>query len=348
MKRPGLLCGTGPALGRALRVACAAGGALLLLSPLFSSAAAAEETSANATPKPSHEIEWSEPARLATRALLLDAIEVDGKIVVVGDRGEILISSDGAESWTQAKVPTRSMLNAVAAVGDQDIWAVGHDAVIVHSGDGGETWERQFFAPEEQSPLFDVWFENASHGIAVGAYGLMLETHDGGETWSRRDLVDKEERHWYEIAETPDGTLIAAGEAGGLFRSRDKGQSWEILESPYGGTYFGDLALKDGAVLIFGLRGHLYRTEDQGDTWQEIHSGVESGLLCGVQRADGEVILGGLTGVYLVSTDGGRHFRAGNRKDRHGISKVLDLDGKALLLVGEGGVRRVKHLEESD
>ena len=45
--------------------------------------------------------------------------------------------------WRQVDgVPTRSTLTAVTTVGN-DAWAVGHDGIILHSGDGGLTWQRQ-------------------------------------------------------------------------------------------------------------------------------------------------------------------------------------------------------------
>ena len=200
---------------------------------------------------------------------MLGIAEADGRIFAVGDRGHILVSEDKGTSWTQARVPTRSMLNAVVAVDGDKAWAVGHDTVIVHTSDGGKTWERQNFAPDDASPLFAVWFEDANHGLAIGAYAYILKTHDGGRTWERLE-VDEEERHWNGIAQAPDGTLYVAAEFGTVFRSEDRGRTWEVLTTPYGGTYFGAVALRDGAVLIFGLRGRVYRSADRGQTWQQI------------------------------------------------------------------------------
>ena len=59
----------------------------------------------------------------------------------------------------------------------QGAWAgVGHDAAILHTADGGSTWDLQHWDPELEKPLFDVWFEDDTHGVAIGAYGLFLET----------------------------------------------------------------------------------------------------------------------------------------------------------------------------
>lgn len=285
------------------------------------------------------DINWAEPAALAAESMLLDAAVDGARLIAVGERGHVLTSDDGGASWTQARVPTRSMFNAMAVAEGGRIWVVGHDAVIVHSADGGKSWSRQFYAPDLETPLLDVWFENASHGLAVGAYGLFLETHDGGKTWNRRD-VDEEERHWNAITESADGTLYVAAEFGIVFRSRDKGKSWDALTTPYEGTFFGVLALSDGAVLIFGLRGNVYRSADNGQTWQHIKTDTTASLLNGIQCADGPVIIVGLSGSVLISRDSGASFTTTYRPDRLGIASLIELNSGALLLFGKDGVSR--------
>lgn len=282
--------------------------------------------------------EGSEQFPLAPRSLLLDAVSDGQGLVAVGERGHVLLSDDSGSTWEQVPVPTRSLLTALTSAEAGNLWAVGHDAAIIHSHDGGKTWSLQFFAPEGQTPLFDVWFENKNHGIAVGAYGLFLETQNGGKTWEKRS-VDDEERHWYAITQGPDGTLYVAAEFGVVFRSRDKGKTWEVLQTPYEGTFFGDLALRDGTLLIFGLRGNVYRSTDNGKTWQHIQTGTYASLMNGLQLKNGTVVIAGLSGTLLLSRDDGKSFRLINRPDRLGISAMLETGPGKLLLFGEEGVK---------
>ena len=74
-----------------------------------------------------------------------------------------------AQSWTQAKVPTRALLTGVYLHDSQLGWAVGHDEVVLRTRDGGATWERVHYAPENERPLLDVWFADAEHGLAASA-----------------------------------------------------------------------------------------------------------------------------------------------------------------------------------
>lgn len=61
----------------------------------------------------------------------------------------------------------------------------------------------------------------------------------------------------------------------------------------------------------------------------------------GVELEDGRIVLGGLQGVLLVSDDRGLSFELVQDPERLGISALLELADGRLLLLGEGGVRRI-------
>jgi photosystem II stability/assembly factor-like uncharacterized protein len=170
-----------------------------------------------------------------------------------------------------------------------------------------------------------VWFENASHGIAVGGFGLLLETRDGGQGWERRRLRDAgEEPHLNHVFAAPDGTLFIAAEFGRVLRSRDGGASWEVLRLPYQGSLWFGLAVERSAptLLMLGMRGNLFRSEDLGDSWQPVDSGTDQSLQAGTRLRDGRVVLVGLGGAVLSSRDGGRSFDVSVQPDRSGIAAV--------------------------
>ena len=282
--------------------------------------------------------EVSVMAPLASKSLMLDAAGFDQRLVAVGERGHVLISSDNGASWRQVEVPTRAMLTAVTLVNDEVGIAVGHDSVILRTTDGGETWSQVFSAPEDEAPFFDVWFADEDNGFAIGAYGSFYRTSDGGLTWDLEPLGDAD-WHLHELARAESGMLYLAAEAGYAYRSDDEGETWVELLSPYEGSYFGVLPLEGDAVLLFGLRGHLFRSEDAGETWQEVPTGTEALLTNGVRLSDGTVVIVGLGGTVLVSTDGGRTFDFHQQAGRRGISTVVATTDGSLLMVGEFGVR---------
>ncbi len=300
------------------------------------------------------EPETSDKAPLAAHSLLLDGVAIDGtRTVAVGQWGHILVSDDHGQSWRQVDVPTRATLTAISFFDRKLGWAVGHDAIILRTHDGGETWERVYYAPEEQRPLFDVWFRDADYGFAIGAYGFLLRTTDGGDTWSPSevgakdwteaidDLGEGSDFHLNHIARSETGRLYVAAEAGKIYRSDDDGENWIALPSPYHGSFFGTLSLDNDALLLFGLRGHLYRSENAGESWEAVETRTEAMLTDGVQLEDGTIVVAGLAGTLLVSRDGGRKFTHYQQADRQGLATIVEADDGSLILIGELGVTRL-------
>jgi photosystem II stability/assembly factor-like uncharacterized protein len=292
-------------------------------------------------------VRYSIESPKAQEKLLLDVTRVGKRLVAVGDRGHVLYSDDNAVSWIQAKVPTRQMLTAVFFVDDQHGWAVGHDAQILASSDGGATWVKQYENLEREAPLLDVWFKDRNNGYAVGAYGALLETTDGGANWEDvSERIDNEDGyHLNAIVAVKDAGLFVVGELGGMFRSADWGQTWETIQGPYEGSLFGALDTNEaGSLLVYGLRGHLFRSADFGDSWQQIelntpnNGPLEIGLADGNRLADGSIVVVGNGGTVLKSSDDGRTFSLFNRADRLSLAGITALEIGNLILVGQGGV----------
>ncbi|WP_256930690.1 YCF48-related protein [Pseudomonas sp. ABC1] len=283
----------------------------------------------------------------AVSSLLLDIARAGDRLVAVGDRGHILYSDDDGQHWTQAKVPTRQMLTAVDFVDARHGWAVGHDASILASSDGGETWNLQFEDVEREAPLLDVWFEDIHHGIAIGAYGALLETRDGGQNWLDIDerLANEDGYHLNAIARVEGAGLFIAGEMGALFHSTDDGQSWTSIELPYEGSLFGVQSTgQPGELLVYGLRGNLLFSSDAGASWRSIVVTDEgapfaSGLSGANLLADGRIVVVGHAGSVLSSSDRGHTFSVIHRPDRRSLAGVVDTRAGELILVGQGGVR---------
>ncbi len=279
-------------------------------------------------------------APLVTKSLFLDGAAIGNHMVVVGERGHILVSRDAGLTWIQAEVPTRATLTGVNLVDVTRAWAVGHDAIILRTRDGGLTWEIVHAAPEEQRPLLDVWFDNAERGYAIGAYGYFLETRDGGNTWQSRKISDND-NHLNQIASASSQRLYIAAEAGTVFRSDDRGNNWNKLNSPYDGSFFGTLPLDGSRVYLYGLRGRLFYSDDAGVSWRPITTRTESLLTNGIRLDQGGVLFTGMDGTILVDEGAGDSVRLFQHADRLGIAGALDAGDGALIIFGEFGVARI-------
>ncbi len=309
---------------------------------------------------------------LAIRAPLNALVRAGDRLVAAGQRGHILVSEDG-KAWAQAEVPVSSDLTALAFPSAQQGWAVGHEGVVLHSGDGGKTWSKQldgrqiaellvkhygnpadpddpealrlkqdaelFAAQGADKPLLDVWFEDDLSGFVIGAFNLILRTTDGGKSWTPwLDRIDNPRAmHLYGLRPAA-GSLFMVGEQGLVLKLDAARQRFTSLEPPYQGTLFGLLG-DDDLVLVYGLRGNAYRSLDGGASWSRVETGIEAGITGGTITGDGSIVLASQAGQLLRSTDRGASFSL-VKVDRVAPNfAVAPVAGGAVALAGLGGVR---------
>jgi photosystem II stability/assembly factor-like uncharacterized protein len=255
------------------------------------------------------------------------------------------VSGDG-KNWQQVNVPVRAALTAVHFPDPQHGWAVGHDAAIVATADGGKTWKLQYFQPDLEKPLLDVVFTDVTHGLAVGAYGLLLATDNGGESWAEVEApsIREEEVHFNALTRLGNGSLFIAGESGMLAVSSDQGKTWKKLQSPYDSSYFGALPVGDKGALIFGLRGNAFLTQDVGaGKWTKLETRSVASMFGGTVLPSGELAMVGLNGVIFI-TDTAGTVRALQTPTGTPLSAAIPVDG-GLLAVGESGVQALASLK---
>lgn len=305
----------------------------------------------------------------AVNSVLTDIVPVADKFYVsAGERGHILLSNDGA-SWQQVPVPLQSNLNSVYFADEKHGWAVGHDASILHSSDGGQSWVIQQFLPDLDKPLFDVFFKDATHGIAVGAYGMFYRSSDGGKNWLSEfhpELASEDDQALLaELKETDpeayaaeaesvlphfnrlyaDGsTLYLVGEAGFFAKSLDFGTTWQRQPEFYNGSLFGITRTPQLSLIAVGLRGHVFRSTDQGQSWQQIQVPSPATLNSVLSTSDGKVYLLGNAGTLLVSSDDGQSFTAMNQADGKAILNAVKI-GANLVLATEVGIKTIHNKE---
>lgn len=277
---------------------------------------------------------------LASKSLLLDISPIgQNKLVAVGQHGHILLSSNG-EKWQQANVPVQVTLTSVYFLNEQLGWAVGHDATILHSQDGGLNWQVQQYLPSLEKPLLDIYFRNAQQGIAVGAYGQVFRSNDGGLTWQaefHEEFLLADDIEYLNELKAEDevayqdeisfilphfnglvqegNTLFLLGEAGLLAQSNDFGLNWQQFDGFYQGSFFSLARTHSGNILVVGLRGHIFRGINNGERWDEIATDTTALLNDIVFAQDGRIFILGNNGVLLVSSDDGKSFSIKTQDD---------------------------------
>lgn len=265
------------------------------------------------------------------------------RLIAVGPRGLIVVSTDAATTWRQMPSPVSSDLVSVKFTDARTAWAVGHDAVALRTSDGGATWQKmldgrsvlallrntytvraeagdaaaaavsreidrsiaQSATPDVlPSPFLDVWFADANEGYLIGAFGLVLRTVDGGKQWEPWIERLDNERRFHLYAVAGDGAeRYIAGEQGLLLRLDTASMRFVKVESPYPGSFFG-LDVRGHRVMAFGLRGNAFTRSSDGAAWTKIETGVDANIVAAVEMGDGRLVLVSQAGHFLaVSPD---------------------------------------------
>lgn len=312
----------------------------------------------------------------ASKSMLLDIDTVGSKIVVVGERGHILVSEDQGLSWIQADVPVVQMLNAVDFVSEDMGWAVGHDGNIVHSQDGGETWilQRDGLKAQSQSNItalsiakqkikdLEQRIEEASLSVTETDAEIepIANEHSGAEAEQPLTLEEQlDEANWelQTAQERLDSPVIASplmdvwfadvnngwavGAFGMLLQTTDAGKTWIERNKDINNTegyHLNAVIGAAGTIFIAGEAGFLIYSQDNGITWSQADLGYEGTIFGLIAAPDGKFVLStGLRGNTFRSEDGGLTWQALDPTVDYSLSNGAVYDSNHIVLVGTGG-----------
>ncbi len=103
--------------------------------------------------------------------------------------------------------PTLSNLIDAHFVSDNEGWVVGTEGSILHTDDGGNSWETQH-SNDDQS-LWSIFFIDDQEGWACG-WSEIYHTEDAGENWDLQDAPSFMGDSWMFTLLTmiQDGSLV--------------------------------------------------------------------------------------------------------------------------------------------
>lgn len=138
--------------------------------------------------------------------------------IAVGTYGDVYYTTDGGAHWSAASagVPAGHDFASVHMVSASEAWAVCNlgnaDARILHTTDGGNSWETHPRAGTFNDIWTDVCFSDADNGWITGMIGRMLATRDGGLTWE--NVMTPVSRNLLAVAAPGAGRVVASGDFG--------------------------------------------------------------------------------------------------------------------------------------
>lgn len=233
-------------------------------------------------------------------------------------------------------------------------WACGRLGTIVHTSDGGESWQYQ----NSHTPftLTAISFPDANNGWAVGDGGTILHTSDGGKHWSKQDCPY--ERYLMDVQFVSQNKGWAVGEGTSILYTDDGGKTWTVQFQDV------DFILKSISFCdesngwAVGEYGYIYRTQNAGQTW------VQQGGYFGFSETTGEIQGGnflfdamavdpmtcwvvGIDGYVSKTDDGGQTWTAlkSNVPRTHLFSIMqgrqgdIFLAGNGMIMAGDSSAR---------
>ncbi|ENO84969.1 WD40/YVTN/BNR-like repeat-containing protein [Thauera linaloolentis] len=134
--------------------------------------------------------------------------------IAVGEFGLVAASTDGGASWTRLEpIPNDFYPYAALFLSREEGWVSGIAGQILHTADGGRSWERQ--ANDAQAPLYRLFLhEGVPHGVGAGGVVARLE----GGAWRPVPYPDPLPVAFGAGASLPGQSALAAGSPGGLVR----------------------------------------------------------------------------------------------------------------------------------
>ncbi len=229
---------------------------------------------------------------------------------------------------------------------EKEGWVSGRWGCILHTSDGGKTWERQKTGTD--LTLSSVFFVDTLRGWAVGEEGIIINTRDGGKTWQKQKSPNPF-WHMRVFFVTPDIGYIVS-EWTHIFYTSDGGKNWNVKFKDQ------DYILKSLSFCdrnngwAVGEYGLIYHTRDGGAKWVQEAGGfgisektgdVEAGnYLFDVIAVDPQTAWAvGIDGYVTKTVDGGKTWQdVAVKAPKTQLFGVAMEKGRTIVIGGSGVV----------
>lgn len=294
-------------------------------------------------------------ARIPTQAAFQELTMAGSRSFAVGDYGLVLWRDNPVDTWQQAAVETSVMLTAVDFADAENGWAVGHHGVIIHTTDGGKTWQRQltgfdlikleqdFYTNQITELEAELAAAEEAEADAMTLDDLTFALDDAIFLLENAERAEAEgpTKPLLDVFAIDAETILVSGAYGTMLRSVDGGTTWEVIsnrvENP-DGYHLNVMVADEDYLYLAGEAGLLYRTGDAGDTWETLNSPYNGSFFGSHIDNENNYWVYGLRGNVFRSADQGESFEEVESGTAVNLSGgALDADGSTIL-VGQSGV----------
>ncbi|UMY67158.1 MULTISPECIES: YCF48-related protein [unclassified Flavobacterium] len=214
--------------------------------------------------------QWWTPQSSGTSQPLNDVFCLTPEeVVVVGESGTILKTTNGGTSWSTRASGSASSLYRVQFLDALQGVAVGSGGTILKTSDAGETW-----TPVDSGvtdPLYGLSILNESVWFVSGENGTLRKTVDSGATFTTLSFPVTTPIVRLQFLNANVGYAMSEG----LYKTTDGGATWELKYAlPYQSIYFATpfYFITPNIGFIANQEGTVFRTTDGGDIFSAFSS----------------------------------------------------------------------------
>jgi photosystem II stability/assembly factor-like uncharacterized protein len=282
----------------------------------------------------------------------------------------LFVSQLGYGQWAKQSVDTTAGFRGLSVVNEKVIWASGTGGTVIHTANGGKTWD--VIAVPEASKLdfrdIEAFDANTAYILSIGNgdSSRIYKTTDGGKTW-KLQFKNTDPKAFYDaIACWDSDNCIAMGDPVGgkytLINTKDGGANWRPMDTDkMAAAKDGEAAFAASGTCLITVGTHIaylvsggkdarvFRTLNRGLTWFVADTPIISGTAgsgifsIAMENPKRGIIVGGdyekpdaTSHTLALSIDGGERWTAGSGLNGY-RSGVAYVDSKIVVAVGTNG-----------
>jgi photosystem II stability/assembly factor-like uncharacterized protein len=139
----------------------------------------------------------------------------DGSLLLVGERGQMLRSTDGGETWTELPAVYDGSLFGALSLPSGTLIVFGMRGHAYRSDDLGQTWTESKLPGGES--LFGGSVDGEGRALLVGAAGTLLRSSDDGRSFEQ--VATRSRSGIVAVEPLGSGAWLTAGEGGIVVRT---------------------------------------------------------------------------------------------------------------------------------
>lgn len=176
---------------------------------------------------------WENPLRGFNRTLHDLHFEDRKNGYAAGNRGTVLSTDDGGESWVQMNVDTNNDLKSIFFIPDYRNefnagWAAGNNGTILLNDFQRFDWFPVYTPVTEN--LNDIYFVDTFTGWAVGENGTILYKNSVNENWEIQESGTTQTLNSIYVNDFDKQTAWVVGDQGTVLHTINGGKNWNKLE----------------------------------------------------------------------------------------------------------------------